>query len=46
LANTVVGEDGGAVGGTGALVRTGDILILFELFVGELGDFGCPLPLT
>jgi len=35
-----VGEDGGAGGGgTDGPVRTGDILILFELLVGELGDF-------
>ncbi len=41
------GEDGGAGGGgTDGPVRTGEILILLGLLFGELGDFGCPLPLT
>ena len=47
LVGAAAGEDGGAGGGgTVGPVRTGEILILFGLLVGELGDFGCPLPLT
>ncbi len=40
LVGNDVGEDGGAGGGgTGALVRIGDILILLGFLVGELGEF-------